>query len=130
MTFTWIWPSAGVQNLDVRLAEDDEQIALAGVLQVVGHVQVGVHARLEHGDAAELVELGGVGVVVEGAGDQHVEAGVARLARGGDQIGARDGAELRADEDAGAFLGAVVALDVAALGADAVARPGRQARRR
>jgi hypothetical protein len=32
-------------------------------------------------------ELGGVGVVVEGAGDQHVEAGVAGLAGGGDQVG-------------------------------------------
>ena len=44
----------GVEDVDVRLAEDDEQVALAGVLQVVGHVQVGVHAGLEHGDAAEL----------------------------------------------------------------------------
>ena len=79
-----------------------KRLPLAGVLQVVGHVQVGVHARLEDRDAAELVELGGVGVVVEGAGDQHVEAGVARLARGGDEIGARDGAELGADEDRGA----------------------------
>ena len=76
------------QQVDVRLAEDDEQVALAGVLQVVGHVQVGVHARLEHRDAAELVELGGVRLVVEGAGDQHVEAGIAGLAGGGDEIGA------------------------------------------
>ena len=76
------------EQVDVRLAEDDEEVALAGVLEVVGHVQVGVHARLEHGDAAELVELGGVRLVVEGAGDQHVEAGVARLARGRDEVGA------------------------------------------
>jgi hypothetical protein len=48
------------QDVDVGLAEDHEQVALAGVLQVLGHVQVGVHARLEHRDAAELVELGGV----------------------------------------------------------------------
>ncbi len=69
-------------------------------------MQVGVHARLEHRDAAELVELGGVGVVVEGAGDQHVEAGVAGLAGGGHQVGAGDGAELGADEDGRAPLGA------------------------
>ena len=69
------------QDVDVRLAEDDEEIALAGVLQVVGHVQVGVHARLEHGDAAKLVELGGVRIVVEGAGDQHIESR-RRLPRG------------------------------------------------
>ena len=112
------------QQVDVRLAEDDEQVALAGVLEVVGHVQVGVHARLEHGDAAELVELGGVGLVVEGAGDQHVEAGVARLAGGGDEVGALHGAELGADEDGGALLG--LAFQVAALGADQIARPGRE----
>jgi hypothetical protein len=87
LTLTWIWPSSAGEDVDVRLAEDDEQVALAGVLEVVGHVQVGVHAGLEHRDAAELVELGGVGVVVEGAGDQHVEAGVAGLAGGGDQVG-------------------------------------------
>jgi hypothetical protein len=75
------------QDVDVGLAEDHEQVALAGVLEVLGHVQVGVHARLQHRDAAELVELGGVGVVVEGAGDQHVEAGVAGFARGGHEVG-------------------------------------------
>ena len=64
------------EDVDVRLAEDDEQVALAGVLQVVGHVEVGVHARLEDRDAAERFELRRVGVVVEGAGDQDVEAGV------------------------------------------------------
>ena len=41
----------GFENVDVRFAEDDEEVALAGVLEVVGHVQVGVHARLEHRDA-------------------------------------------------------------------------------
>ena len=60
----------GVEDLDVRLAEDDEQVALAGVLQVVGHVQVGVHAGLEDRNAAELAELRRVGVVVERTGDQ------------------------------------------------------------
>ena len=94
----------GSEEGDVRLAEDDEEVALAGVLQVVGHVQVGVHARLEHRDAAKLAELGGVGLIVEGAGDQHIEVGIACFARGGDQVGACDGAELGADEDAGAFF--------------------------
>ena len=98
-------PSFSGRSVDVRLAEDDEEVALAGVLQVLGHVQVGVHAGLEHGDAAELAELGGVRLVVEGAGDQHIEAGVARLAGGGDEVGALDGAELGADEDGGALLG-------------------------
>jgi hypothetical protein len=52
----------------------------------------------------ELAELGGVRLVVEGAGDQHVETGVAALARGFDQIAALHGAELGADEDGGALL--------------------------
>ena len=39
-----------VEDVDVRLAEDDEQVALARVLQVFGHVEVGVHSRLQHGD--------------------------------------------------------------------------------
>ena len=117
-------PSFSRQQVDVRLAEDDEEVAFAGVLEVVGHVQVGVHAGLEHGDAAELVELRGVRLVVEGAGDQHIETGIAGLAGGGDQVGALDGAELRADEDGGALLG--LAFHVAAFGADEVARPGRK----
>ena len=75
-----------MQNLDVGLAEDDEQVALAGGLEVAAHVQVGVHARLEHRDAAELAELAGVRLVVEGAGDEDVEAGVAGLARGLDEV--------------------------------------------
>ena len=62
---------------------------------------------LSTGMRPSLSNSDGVGVVVEGAGDQHVEAGVAGLAGGGDQIGAGDGAELRADEDRGALLGPV-----------------------
>ena len=73
--------------VDVRLAEDDEEVALAGVLQVLGHVQVGVHAGLQHGNTAQLVELRGVGLVVEGAGDQHIETSIPGLAGGGDKVG-------------------------------------------
>ena len=50
-------------------------------------MQVGVHAGLEHRDAAELVELGGVRIVVEGAGDQNIEVGIASLAGGANQSG-------------------------------------------
>ena len=111
MTLTWIWLRLGAIGLDredvnVGLAEDDEQVALAGVLQVAGHVQVGVHARLEDGDAAELAELGGVRLVAERAGDQHVVVGVGGFAGSFNQIGAGDGAELGTDEDACAALGA------------------------
>ena len=48
----------GFKDVDVRLAENDEQVALAGVLEVVGHVQVCVHARFEYRNAAKFVELG------------------------------------------------------------------------
>jgi hypothetical protein len=46
LTFTLNLIVGGRQNVDVRLAEDDEEVALARILQVLGHVQVGVHARL------------------------------------------------------------------------------------
>jgi hypothetical protein len=119
LILTWMRPSRRRQDVDVRLAEDHEQVALAGVLQVAGHVQVGVHARLQHRDAAELVELGRVGLVVEGAGDEHVEAGVAGLAGGGDQVRAADGAELGPMKMPARFsCHRRSALDVAALGAD------------
>jgi len=57
----------GVENVDIRFAEDDEEVAFACVFEVVGHVQVGVHSGFEHGDATQFAELGGMGVVVEGA---------------------------------------------------------------
>ena len=102
------------EYVDVWLAENDEQVALAGVLQIIGHVQVGIHARLEYRDAPEFVEFRGVGVVVEGTGNKHVEVGIAGLAGSGYQIGAGDGAEFRADEDGSAFLatGLGIALDI------------------
>ena len=92
------------------------------------HVQVGVHARLEDGNAAEFAGIGGVSLVAERAGDQYVVVGVGGLAGGSDQIGARDGAELGADEDARAAFGAGVRVtfDVASFGTDQVARPGGQ----
>ena len=34
----------GWEDRNVRLAEDDKEVAFAGVLEIVGHVQVGVHA--------------------------------------------------------------------------------------
>ena len=48
---------ASRQNLDIRLAEDDEQVALTGVLQLLRHVEVGVHARLENRQPTGAVEL-------------------------------------------------------------------------
>ena len=37
------------EDVDVRLSEDDEQIPLAGVLQVAGHVEVGIMRALRMG---------------------------------------------------------------------------------
>ena len=103
-----------------------KRLPLPGVLQVAGHVEVGVHACLQHRDAAEPVELGGVGLVVEGAGDQHVEARVGRLARRHHEVKPRDRPELGADKDAGSLLRAgPLTLDVAPLGADVRAWPRR-----
>ena len=81
-------PSLLMLDVDVRLAEDDEEVALAGVLEIAGHVQVGVHLRLQDRQRAELGDLRGVRVEGEGAGDQRVEARVHRLARRGDKVDA------------------------------------------
>jgi len=87
----------GRKDLDVRFAEDDEQIALPGILEIVGHVEVGVHARLQDGNASEFGELRGVRVVAEGTGDQDVEVGVSGLAGGGHEVRTADCAEFRPD---------------------------------
>ena len=109
----------GRENVDVRLAENDKQIAFAGVFEVIGHVEVGVHAGLQNGDTAQLAELSRVRLVVEGAGDQHVEVRVSSLAGGSHEVRAGDGAELRADEDGSALLRAgVAAFQIAAFSAD------------
>ncbi len=113
------------QDVDIGLAKDDKEVALAGVLEVASHVQVGVHARLEHRDAAELLELGGMGVIAESTGDEHIESGIGGLACGDDKIRPRHGAEFGADEDTGAPCGDVLAaFPIAALGADIAAGPG------
>ena len=44
-------------EFDVRLTENDEQVAFASVLEILGHVQIGVHAGLEHGDATQNYEI-------------------------------------------------------------------------
>jgi hypothetical protein len=62
-------------------------------------VQFGVHPGLKDWDAPQFVELGGVGVEVERAGDDHIEPGVPGLARGRNQVGAGHGAKLRPNEN-------------------------------
>src|SRR2546425_10355819 len=59
--------SVNRQHRDVGFTEDDEEVPLSGVLKVLSHVEVGVHARLHHWNPAETAELRGVRVVVEGA---------------------------------------------------------------
>ena len=46
-----------IDNVDVRFAEYNEEIALTGIFEIVGHVQVGVHSGFENGNAAKFVEL-------------------------------------------------------------------------
>jgi hypothetical protein len=50
-------------------------------------------------DAADPLELGGVGVEIEGAGDHHIEPRVGRLARRVDEVGALHRAEFGAKKD-------------------------------
>ena len=103
-----------IEDVDVGFAEDHKQVALAAVGQILLHVQIGVHTRFEHGNGAELVELGGLGLVVEGTADQHVEAGIRAFAGSLHEIHAGDSAELWADEDARRF-GRSIGIAVAAL---------------
>ena len=56
--------------------------------EIICHVQIGVHACLEHRDLPELVHLRGVRVVVERSRDQDVEPRLGRFTRGLHEIGA------------------------------------------
>src|SRR5262249_49766034 len=67
---------------------------------------------------------GSMCLVVERARDQHVEASIASLAGGGDEIGALDGAKLWADEDRRALLS--LAFEVVSFGTDEIAGPRRE----
>ncbi len=90
----------GGQNINIWFAEDDEQVGRFRRLEGVGHVQVGIHPGFEDGNATQLFKLGGVGIVVEGAGDDNIKPGIARFTRGRNQIRPRHGTKLRADKDA------------------------------
>ena len=63
-------------------------------------------------------------LIVEGAGNQHIESSIASFAGGGYKVGALDCAKLRTDKYGRAFLG--VTFHVAAFGADEIAGPGDQ----
>ena len=84
-------------------------------------MEIGVHSGFEDGQAAKLVGIGRLGIVVEGAADQHVETGVASLVRGGDEIGASYRSVLWADKDSGAAF--VFPFLITAFGTDEVSRP-------
>ena len=117
----------GLEDVDVGFAEDDEEIPLAGVLEVVCHVEIGVHARLEDRDTAESLELRGVRLVVEGTRDENVETPVGRLVGRGHQVRSRYRAEFRPDEDRRALLGPAFLgpFHVSTFSADELARPRR-----
>jgi hypothetical protein len=68
-----------------------------------------------------------MGVEVEGACDQDIEAGVHCFPSGGDEVLAADSAVFRADEDGSPTLWTILALDEGAARADKVAGPRRQA---
>src|SRR5207253_1279683 len=78
-------------------------------------------------EAAKTPQFGGMGVEVEGAGDQDVEARIDGLARSRDNVLPADGAVLGTNQDRGAALGTVLAFDESPAGADEITRPRRQA---
>ena len=113
-----------VGKVDIRLAEDYEEIAFAGVLEVLRHVQVSVHASFKHWNAAKLAELGRMRLVVEGAGDQGIERSIASLTGGGNKISTLNRAKLGADEDGSAFFH--VPFHITSLSTDEIAWPRRE----
>ena len=83
--------------IDIRFTEDDKEIAASCVFELLRHMKVRVHLRFQDWQGTELGEFRRVGVEIEAAGDERIEAGVERFASRRGQIGARDGSELRAD---------------------------------
>jgi len=47
-----------IHNIDVRLAKNDKEIALARIFEIACHVKIGVHARFQNWNSAEFVEFG------------------------------------------------------------------------
>ena len=45
-------------------------------------MEVSVHPRLQDWDTPEFIELGGVGVVIEGTSDQNVKCSITGLTSG------------------------------------------------
>jgi hypothetical protein len=89
---------------DVRLAEDNEEVTFTGVLEIVRHVQIGIHPCLEHRNPAKFVEFSSMGFVVERASNQNVKPGIACFTRCCYEVGPGNGAEFRPDKDCGALL--------------------------
>src|SRR5712692_6518134 len=81
-TFTRILPSFSLKSMSGS-PKMTNRLPLPVFFEIVRHVQVRVHPSLEHRDAAQLIELRRVCLVVEGAGYQYVEPGVASLAGSG-----------------------------------------------
>src|SRR2546425_5629205 len=109
----------GRTRFDVRLAEDHEEVAGAGLLEeLVTHREIGVHGRLEDGQPAKLAELAcDVSVEREATHDEEVGE-VDSLSRGLMHELSIDCAVFRANGDRGALLGPVLAV-----GADCVDVP-------
>ena len=107
---------AAARRLDIHvgLSEYDEEIAGAGLFEMVGHVEVFVHTRLKHGKAAEIHRItADMGIEGEAADHQHIEH-VARLPRCAHHHVARHGAVFRSNENGGGLFFALT-LAIAAL---------------
>ncbi len=99
-----------MSDLDIRLAEDHEQVARAGLLeQLVAHRQVGVHLGRQHHQLAVALGLfAHAGVKGEAADCEHVEADALDCLLGGllDERRAH-GPMLRSNADGDALFRAV-----------------------
>jgi hypothetical protein len=91
-------------QVDIWLSKDNEEISLAGVLEILCHMQIGIHPGYENGHVPERVELGGVGFIVECTGDQDIETCISRFACSRNEVCAEDGSKLWANEDCRTLL--------------------------
>jgi len=59
-----------ITDVDIRFAENHKQLALAGIFQVFGHVQVGVHTCFKYRQRADARDITGCAFKVVAFGAQ------------------------------------------------------------
>ena len=88
-----------MKDVDIRLSEDHKEVRTVGLLQILGHVKVGIHSGLDDRQPSQFAQLSGLGIIIERTGDQLIETTVACLSCCLHQICTSNRSELRTDKD-------------------------------